>query len=238
MAKFVQPTAAAISAVSTDPAGVTVRLSEFFHSIQGEGTRAGMPCVFIRFQGCSLRCRWCDTPYALDRRTPELVLTAQHILDRVEQYGTRFVELTGGEPLEQIESFRLIQWLCDRGYTVAIETGGHISIEHVDPRAICIVDFKCPDSRMEPLNYLPNVEHLRPHDEVKFVIASRHDYQWARAFIERHHLAEKTAAVLLSPAFGLLEPRQLAEWILADRLPVQMQLQLHKYIWGPYQRGV
>lgn len=238
MAKFVQPTAEAIAALPSDPERLTLRLSEIFHSIQGEGTRAGEPCVFVRLQGCSLRCVWCDTPYALDRRTPELVLTAADVLEQVAAFGTRFVELTGGEPLEQLATFRLIEWLCDRGYTVAIETGGHISIEHVDRRAICILDVKCPDSRMAPLNYERNMELLRPHDEVKFVVASRRDYEWARSFIIQHALAERTAAVLLSPAFGLLSPRQLAEWILADRLPVRLQLQLHKFIWDPHQRGV
>ncbi len=238
MAKFSQPTPEALAALPMDPSAITFGISEIFHSIQGEGTRAGMPCVFVRLQGCSLRCTWCDTPYALDRRQPEHIMTAQQILDEVAQYSTPFVELTGGEPLEQLGSFRLIEWLCDRGYTVAIETGGHISIEHVDRRAICIVDFKCPDSRMEPLNYLPNVEFLLPHHEVKFVIASRRDYQWARSFIEQHQLWERGVTILFSPAFGLIEPRILAEWILADRLPVRLQLQLHKFIWEPSRRGV
>ncbi|MCX7929245.1 MAG: 7-carboxy-7-deazaguanine synthase QueE [Chlorobi bacterium] len=238
MAKFLQPTAEAIAALSSDPAQVTLYLSEIFHSIQGEGTRAGMPCVFVRVQGCSLRCAWCDTPYALDRRTPDLALTAAEILDRVATYGSQFVELTGGEPLEQLGTFRLVQWLCDHGYTVAIETGGHISIEHVDDRAICIVDVKCPDSRMSPLNWEKNVELLRRQDEVKFVIASRRDYQWACHFIERHCVTDRVAAVLFSPAFGLLPPDQLAEWILADQLPVRLQLQLHKFIWEPTRRGV
>jgi len=238
MAKFTQPTSEALEALPRDPSALSLRLSEIFHSIQGEGTRAGMPCTFIRLQGCSLRCAWCDTPYALDHRTPELVLTAAEVLERVEQIGTSFVELTGGEPLEQLGSFRLVQWLCDRGYTVAIETGGHISIEHVDHRAICIVDFKCPDSRMAPLNYVPNFSLLRPQDEVKFVIASRRDYEWARALIEEYKLTEKVVAVLFSPAFGLLDPRVLAEWILADRAQVRLQLQLHKFIWEPSMRGV
>lgn len=238
MAKFTQPTAAALEALPRDPASLSLRLSEIFRSIQGEGTRAGMPCTFIRLQGCSLRCVWCDTPYALDHRTPELVLNAAQILERVEQMGITFVELTGGEPLEQLASFRLVEWLCDRGYTVAIETGGHISIKHIDRRAICILDVKCPDSRMAPLNYLPNLAQLRPQDEVKFVIASRRDYEWARALIEEHKLTEKVVAILLSPAFGLLEPRALAEWIVADRLPVRLQLQVHKFIWEPSMRGV
>lgn len=238
MAKFTQPTRQALEQVPRNPEEVTFRLSEIFYSIQGEGTRAGMPCLFVRFQGCSLRCVWCDTPYALDRRTPELVLTGRELLEVVAQYRTPMVELTGGEPLEHLAAFRLIEWLCDQGRLVAVETGGHISIELVDPRAICIMDVKCPDSRMEPLNYLPNLNYLRPHDEVKFVIASRRDYEWACAFVDRHRLAEKVAAVLFSPAFGLLEPRQLAEWILADQLPVRLQLQLHKFIWDPSQRGV
>ncbi|MCS6999914.1 MAG: radical SAM protein [Bacteroidota bacterium] len=238
MAKFTQPTREALAGVPNDPNQVVLSLSEIFHSIQGEGTRAGMPCVFVRLQGCSLRCVWCDTPYALDRRKPELVLSAADILQRIEHYGTPFVELTGGEPLEQLGTFRLVEWLCDRGYTVAIETGGHISIEHVDPRAICIVDVKCPDSRMQPLNYAANLDFLRPHDEVKFVIASRRDYEWARTVVEKHNLSTRAAAVLFSPAFGIIQPDVLAEWILSDRLPVRLQLQLHKFIWEPHRRGV
>jgi 7-carboxy-7-deazaguanine synthase len=238
MAKVTQPTAEAIASLPDDPALVTLHLSELFHSIQGEGTRAGLPCTFIRFQGCTLRCVWCDTPYALDHRTPELILTAAEVLERVDQLGTRFVELTGGEPLEQLGSFLLIKWLCDRGYTVAVETGGHVSIEHLDRRAICILDIKCPDSRMSPLNYLPNLQLLRPQDEVKFVIASRNDYEWARRMLSEHQLAENVASVLMSPAFGVLNPQLLAEWILEDRLPVRLQLQLHKYIWEPTRRGV
>jgi 7-carboxy-7-deazaguanine synthase len=230
-----QPTREALEAI--EPLREQFRVSEIFYSIQGEGTRAGMPCVFVRLQGCKLRCVWCDTPYALERRGGE-VMTGEQILERVRSYGCRFVEFTGGEPLEQWGSFKLMQLLCQEGYTVAVETGGHVSIELLDERVIRIVDVKCPSSRMVRLNYWGNLELLRAHDEVKFVIADRQDYEFARDVMERYRLPERVAAVLFSPAFGLLSPRQLAEWILQDRLPVRLQLQIHKYIWDPQQRGV
>ncbi|MCS7176332.1 MAG: 7-carboxy-7-deazaguanine synthase QueE [Candidatus Kapabacteria bacterium] len=231
-----QPTREAVEAI--DPVRERFHVSEIFHSIQGEGSRSGMPCVFVRLQGCKLRCVWCDTPYALDRRDGGQWMTGEEILRSVQAYGCRFVEFTGGEPLEQWGSFGLMRLLCDEGYTVAVETGGHISIEPLDERVIGIVDVKCPSSRMTPLMYWRNLELLRPHDEVKFVIADRQDYEFARQVIEQYRLPERTAAVLFSPAFGLISPRQLAEWILQDRLPVRLQLQLHKYIWDPHQRGV
>ncbi len=235
-AMVVQPTREAIAAL--DPLRERFVVSEIFYSIQGEGTRAGMPCVFVRLQGCKLRCAWCDTPYALDRRRGGETMTGEEILQRVRSYGCRFVEFTGGEPLEQWGSIGLMAMLCDEGYTVAVETGGHISIEPLDERIIRIVDVKCPASRMTPLMYWRNLELVGERDEVKFVIAERRDYDFACEVMERYRLPERVAAVLFSPAWGLLEPRQLAEWILQDRLPVRLQLQLHKYIWDPQQRGV
>jgi len=231
-----QPTQEALASI--DPLRESFYVSEIFYSIQGEGTRAGRPCVFVRLQGCALRCSWCDTPYALHRRRGGEWMTGEEIVHRVRWYGCGFVEFTGGEPLEQWGSFGLMQILCDEGYTVAVETGGHIAIELLDARVIRIVDVKCPSSRMSSLNYWRNLEVLRGHDEVKFVLADRRDYEWACGVMERYRLAERVAAVLFSPAFGLLSPRQLAEWILQDRLPVRLQLQLHKYIWDPNQRGV
>lgn len=231
-----QPTREALAAI--DPLREHLRVSEIFYSIQGEGTRAGMPCVFVRLQGCKLRCSWCDTPYALSRHRGGEWMSGEEILERVRTYGCRFVEFSGGEPLEQWGSFGLMQHLCDAGYTVAVETGGHVSIELLDARVIRIVDVKCPSSRMSSLMHWPNLELLRGSDEVKFVIADRHDYVWACEVLERYRLAERVAAVLFSPAFGLLAARDLAAWILQDRLPVRLQLQLHKYIWDPQQRGV
>jgi 7-carboxy-7-deazaguanine synthase len=165
-------------------------------------------------------------------------MTGDEIIREVEQYDCKFVEFTGGEPLEQHDVFPLMQWFCDAGYTVAVETGGHISTEFVDSRVIRIIDMKAPDSKMTPLNNYHNLEILRLHDEVKFVLASRKDYDWAVELCQRYHIVEKCAAVLFSCVFGLLEFRTLAEWILADRLDVRMQLQLHKFIWNPNQRGV
>lgn len=232
----VQPTREALAAI--DPLAERFFVSEIFYSIQGEGSRAGMPCVFVRLQGCKLRCAWCDTPYALDRRRGGLWMSGQEILQRVSSYGCRFVEFTGGEPLEQWGSFGLMRLLCDEGYTVAVETGGHVSIELLDERVVRIVDVKCPSSRMTPLMEWRNLELLRWHDEVKFVIADRRDYEFACQVLEQYRLPERVAVILFSPAFGLLEPRELAEWILHDCLPVRLQLQLHKYIWDPQQRGV
>jgi 7-carboxy-7-deazaguanine synthase len=231
-----QPTLEAVKRV--DPLRERFHVSEIFYSIQGEGTRAGMPCVFVRLQGCKLRCSWCDTPYALDHRRGGTWMSGEELLEQVRRYGCRFVEFTGGEPLEQWGSFELMRLLCDEGYLVAVETGGHVDIEPLDPRIICILDVKCPASRMTPLNRYRNLELLRPHDEVKFVIADRTDYEWAWGIAKQYRLPERVAAVLFSPAFGLLEPKTLAEWILQDRLPVRLQLQLHKYIWDPSQRGV
>lgn len=217
---------------------MSFNVSEIFLSIQGEGTRAGRPCTFIRLQGCKLRCVWCDTPYALDHRKSERVMSGADIVAEIERLGCRFVEFTGGEPLEQADTFALMSWLCDQGYEVAVETGGHIDVAPVDERVIRIIDLKCPDSKMVTLNYLPNLDHLRPTDEIKFVIASREDYEWARTMIRVQHLSERTAAVLMSCVFGTIEFHTLVEWILEDKLDVRFQLQMHKFVWDPNMRGV
>lgn len=225
--------------MSSKPLSIdTLNVNEIFTSIQGEGTRAGMPCLFIRLQGCKLRCVWCDTPYALDHRQQGRMMTAEDIRAEVESAGVRFVEFTGGEPLEQPAVLPVITSLCDAGYTVAIETGGHVDITGVDPRAICIIDVKCPDSKMVSLNRLENLEVLRPHDEVKFVIASRTDYEFARDVVRRFDLPRRTAAVLMSCVFDAIAFVRLVEWILEDRLDVRFQLQMHKFIWSPETRGV
>lgn len=229
-----------------DPLDHTLRVNETFFSIQGESTYAGCPCFFIRLTGCPLRCRYCDTEYAFREGTPR---TLRAILDEVDQSGATVVELTGGEPLAQKRAFDLISRLCDRGLTVLIETSGAVDIRPCHPAAIRILDIKTPGSGESHRNLWSNLDDLRPSDEVKFVIVDRADYEWAREIIRARQLSARCNAVLLSPAFpqkqGLeilgcpgLSPRALAEWILADRLPVRQQTQLHKLIWDPGQRGV
>lgn len=224
----------------------TLRVNETFFSIQGESTWAGAPCFFVRLTGCPLRCHYCDTAYAFREGAPR---TIGAILDEIERSGAKLVELTGGEPLAQKRAFDLIALLCERGFTVLIETSGSIDIRPCHPKAIRILDIKTPGSGESARNLWSNLEDLRADDEVKFVIVDRADYEWARDVIRAHRLEERCKAVLLSPAFpqkqGLeilgcpgLAPRQLAEWILADRLPVRQQTQLHKHIWDPGQRGV
>ena len=215
-----------------------INVNEIFVSVQGEGTRAGMPCLFIRLQGCRLRCSWCDTPYALDHRESGRMMSAHDIVSEVEHAGINFIEFTGGEPLEQPLVLPIMAELCDRGYTVAVETGGHVDIAGLDPRVICIIDVKCPDSKMASLNRLENLDQLRAHDEVKFVIASRLDYEFARDIVRRHDLEHRVAAVLMSCVFDALPFVSLVEWILEDRLLVRFQLQMHKFIWSPETRGV
>jgi 7-carboxy-7-deazaguanine synthase len=211
-----------------------MRVTEIFHSIQGESTYAGQPCVFVRLTGCPLRCTWCDTAYAFYGGT-ELAL--EDIVAKVESYGCRLVEITGGEPLAQSEALPLISRFCDQGFEVLIETSGAIDTAAVDPRAHVILDVKCPASGMADRMHWPNVGRVTRKDEVKFVLADRSDYEWARQVLTEHQVANR-CAVLMSPVFGVLDPRQLAEWVLADRLPVRVQLQLHKFIWAPDMRGV
>ena len=211
-----------------------MRVTEIFHSIQGESSFVGQPCVFIRLTGCPLRCTWCDTEYDFYGGNEQSI---EHILGKVESYGCRLVEITGGEPLAQSDAFPLITKLCERGYDVLIETSGAIDTGAVDPRAHVILDVKCPGSGMSDRMHWPNLDRLGMKDEAKFVLADRADYEWARQVLERHELATR-CTVLMSPVFGSLDPRQLAEWVLADRLPVRLQLQLHKLIWAPDMRGV
>ncbi len=212
----------------------TLRITEIFHSIQGESTYAGQPCVFIRLTGCPLRCTWCDTEYSFYGGTS---LTIDEILSKVRDYGCQLVEVTGGEPLAQPAALPLIARLCDAGYTVLIETSGAIDVQPVDQRARLILDVKCPDSGMTDRMHWPNLACLTAKDEAKFVLASRADYEWARGIVAQYRLAER-CTVLFSPVFGSLDLRPLAEWILVDRLSVRFQLQMHKYIWAPDMRGV
>lgn len=212
-----------------------VRVNEIFYSIQGESTWAGRPCVFVRLTGCNLRCSWCDTAYAFYEGA-QMEIAA--VIVRVRSYGCRLVELTGGEPLLQQGIHALIEALLAEEYEVLIETSGERDIGVLDPRVIRIIDLKCPDSGEVERNLWANIAHLNARDEVKFVIASRRDYEWACGVISEYRLQGRVNAILLSPAFGLIEPIALAGWILEDRLPARMQLQMHKYIWSPATRGV
>ena len=212
-----------------------LRINEIFHSIQGESTWAGRPCVFVRLTGCNLRCVWCDTEYAFreGRQMP-----VAEIVERVRAYRCDLVEVTGGEPMLQKGIHALLAALLDAGLTVMLETSGERDLGRVDPRVIKIMDLKCPGSGESERNRWSNLDALTERDEVKFVVADRRDYEWARDAISSRRIVERVNAVLISPAFGLLEPQKLAEWILADRLPVRMQLQMHKHIWPPSMRGV
>lgn len=211
-----------------------VRVTEIFHSIQGESTFAGRPCVFVRLTGCPLRCTWCDTEYAFYGGTER---SLDEIVGTIQRYGCGLVEVTGGEPLAQPGSAALLTRLCDEGLTVLLETSGAIDTATVDFRVHVILDVKCPGSGMAERMHWPNLERLRPQDEAKFVIQDRRDYEWSKKVVARHALADR-CVVLFSPVFGTLDPRHLAEWVLADRLPVRFQLQMHKHIWAPDMRGV
>ena len=210
-------------------------VNEIFYSIQGESTFAGRPCVFVRLTACDLRCTWCDTPYSFyEGRKRSL----DDVLTEVDRYGCPLVEVTGGEPLLQDDVYPLLQGLLDRGRTVLIETGGHRSTERVPERVVTILDVKCPGSGEAHRNDWSNLDRLRAHDEVKFVIKDRVDYEYAREVVQDRELPRRAAAILFSPVHGVLDPKQLSEWVLADRLPVRVQLQVHKYIWDPGTRGV
>jgi len=210
-------------------------VNEIFHSIQGESTHTGRPCVFVRLTACDLRCSWCDTPYAFSEGRK---MSVDEVVERVRQYGCDVVEITGGEPLLQQEVYPLMERLLDEGRTVMLETGGHLSAAAVPAGVVRVIDIKCPGSGESAKVHWPNLEALRSSDELKFVIKDRADYEFARDVVAKHELTIKCAAVLFSPVHGVLEAKQLAEWILADRLPVRLQLQAHKYIWSPDTRGV
>ena len=209
-------------------------INEIFHSIQGESSFAGMPCVFVRLTYCNLRCTYCDTEYAFHEGTR---MSIDEVVAAVAAFRCRRVEITGGEPLFQEEVHPLMKRLCDAGYEVLLETGGSLDISGVDPRVRRIVDFKCPSSAMEKKNFWGNAAHLNARDEVKFVIGDRRDYEWSRMRMAEHGLASK-CPVLMSVVFGKLEPAALSGWILQDALDVRFQLQMHKYIWHPEKRGV
>lgn len=213
-----------------------LRVSEIFRSIQGESTHAGRPCTFVRLTGCPMRCVWCDSEYTF---TGGDHYSLKDVIARVQAFNCRLVEITGGEPLAQKEGFSLIRQLCDEGFEVLVETGGYVSTEGADERAKIILDVKCPSSGEEPRNHWPNLERLRPDaDEVKFVIVDRADWEYAQTVIHKYDLQNKAKAILISPAWGQVDLKALADWTSQSGLNVRMQLQLHKYIWGPEARGV
>jgi 7-carboxy-7-deazaguanine synthase len=210
-------------------------VNEIFHSIQGESTYAGRPCVFVRLTACDLRCSWCDTPYAFYEGRK---MSLDEVIAAVEAHGCALVELTGGEPLLQKDVYPLMERLLTSGKTVLIETGGHQSLAEVPPAVHKIMDIKCPGSGESHRMDWSNLERLSSTDEVKFVIRDREDYEYAHDVLLRHELDRKVGAVLFSPVHGVLDPRTLSEWVLSDRLPVRVQLQVHKYIWDAQTRGV
>ena len=212
-----------------------LKINEIYHSIQGESTHAGRPCVFVRLTYCNLRCTYCDTEYAFYEGKD---MSVQQVIDEVEKYNCKLVELTGGEPLVQMdECLDLMKTFCELGYEVMIETGGSLSIKDIDPRVKIIMDLKCPSSGMEKKNLFENLQYLKQTDELKFVIGNREDYEWSLEKIKQYNIQGK-CTILFSVVFGELEPVQLINWILEDKIDVRFQLQMHKYIWHPETKGV
>jgi 7-carboxy-7-deazaguanine synthase len=205
-----------------------LRVNEIFHSLQGEADCVGFPTVFVRLTGCPLRCQYCDTEYAFHAGD---WLDLEAILDRVRNIGASHVCVTGGEPLAQPNCLKLLARLCDAGYQVSLETSGALDVAAVDARVSRVIDVKTPASNEASRNRIENFRHLTPRDQLKFVICSRDDYDWSKAFLQEHHLSER-CRILFSPSYNQLPPTMLAEWILADRLPVRFQMQLHKILWG------
>lgn len=210
-----------------------LRITEIFYSIQGESTHVGRRCVFVRLTGCNLRCVWCDSAYTF---TGGEKMALEDVVQRVVSFGCDLVEITGGEPLAQPEAFELIRSLCDLGFEVLIETSGSIDIGDVDPRAVVVMDLKCPGSGEEAKNLWSNIDKLRPRDEIKFVIADRRDYEWARDVVRGRDLGRWD--VLFSPVWGAVDLKDLAGWMLEDAMPARLQIQLHKLVWGPDVKGV
>lgn len=207
----------------------SLRINEIFFSLQGETTTVGLPTVFVRLTGCPLRCVYCDTEYAFHKGD---VKTLDEIVEQVLSYGARHVTVTGGEPLAQPNCISLMTMLCDRGLVVSLETSGAMSIAKVDERVVTVLDLKTPGSGECDRNLESNVSLLKPQDQVKFVICDRRDYEWSKAKVDQLDLRSRVQEILFSPSFGQVSYRELAEWILQDRLPVRMQIQLHKHIWG------
>ena len=211
----------------------TLKINEIFFSIQGESTHSGRPCVFVRLAYCNLRCSYCDTPYAFYEGQD---MTLREVITDISQYGCRLIEITGGEPLTQKNVHILMRALSDQGYEVLLETAGHMDISKVDPRIKRIMDIKCPSSGESEKVLWTNIKHLKDGDEIKFVVGSKDDFTWAANTIKAYGLTD-ICPVIFSPVFGSMENQTLAEWILASRLPVRMQIQFHKLIWDPAARG-
>ena len=213
---------------------MSLKINEIYYSVQGESTHAGRPCIFIRLTYCNLRCSYCDTEYAFyDGKDMEIT----YIMSEIKRWDCNLVEVTGGEPLFQDECIDLLNELLNSNYEVMLETGGSLSISDVPKKVIKIVDFKCPSSKMEKKNLWSIVDDLQDHDEVKFVIGNREDFDWAKDKITEYSL-DKICTLLFSPTFGEIDPQLIVEWILADNLPVRMQMQMHKMIWSPEEKGV
>ena len=211
-----------------------IKINEIYLSVQGESSRSGLPCIFVRLTGCNLRCVWCDTAYAFHEGKTQSI---DQTLKDVKSFGINLVEITGGEPLMQEDVYPLMEELLENGYKVMLETGGSLSLEKVPRDVIKILDLKCPGSGEHKKNNLDNLKLLAPHDEVKFVILDRRDYEWSRDLIKKHKINE-TAPILFSPVYGKLELKEMVKWILEDRLPVRLQTQLHKVIWSKETKGV
>jgi 7-carboxy-7-deazaguanine synthase len=228
------PLARRLRPLDGKPAGTLV-VHEIYRSLQGEGLRTGLPCTFVRLTACHLRCGYCDTPHAFGQGEP---LALDAVLGRVRELGESLVEITGGEPLLQPEVIPLMSRLADAGHTVLLETSGACDIAPVDPRVVVILDIKTPGSGEEPANLWANLELLKPGDEVKFVVCDRRDFDWSAEVVRSRDLLRRAAAVLVVPAYGAIEPAALAGWILDSGLPLRLQVQLHKLVWGPETRGV
>ncbi len=211
-----------------------LKVNEIYYSIQGESSKAGLPCVFVRLTYCNLRCSYCDTEYAFYEGEEK---TIEEIIAEVKKFNCNLIEITGGEPLVQSESIELMTKLCDEGFEVMIETGGSLPIKDIDKRVMIIMDLKCPSSKMMKKNLYQNIDYIKKIDEIKFVIGSRKDYDWSKEIVDTYRLNDK-CSVLFSVVFGQLEPVQLINWILEDRLKVRFQLQIHKIIWHPETKGV
>jgi 7-carboxy-7-deazaguanine synthase len=211
-----------------------LKVNEIYLSIQGESSKAGLPCVFVRLTYCNLRCTYCDSEYSFYEGNE---FTNEQIVEEIKKFGCNLVEITGGEPLFQNESLELMKNLCDSGFSVMLETSGSLPIKDIDSRVMIIMDLKCPSSKMMKKNLYENIDYIKPTDELKFVIGDYEDFQWAKEIINKYNI-ENRCQILFSPVYGKIEPKEIVNWILKDKLNVRFQLQMHKYIWEPTVKGV